>query len=96
VTTTAAATTVNASVRSARLGASFGTPPGRNATGGQVALPRGASAVLVLSLVIADTVNYLAARLGGAPQSEAQRASIAKTCSCYGWKPDLTSVAAQD
>ena len=94
-TTTAAATTVNASAGSARLGASFGTPPAPNAPGGQVALSRGPSAVLFLGLVIAETVNYLGARLGGAPRPEAPRASIAETCSCYGWKPDLTTAPAE-
>ncbi len=95
-TTTAAATTVSGSAGPARFGASFGAPPAPNASGGQVALSRGASAVLFLGLVIADAVNYLGARFGGAPQPAVQRASIAETCSCYGWKPDLTSVPAHE
>ncbi len=89
-TTTGAATRLEASAGPARLGASFGTPPAPNAPGGQVAFSRGASAVLFLGLVIADTVNYLGTRFGNAPRPAPQRASIAETCSCYGWKPDLT------
>lgn len=89
-TTTSAATRLDASTGSARVGASFGTPPPPNAPGGQVTLSRGAAAVLFLGLVIADTVNYLGGRSGSAPSSAPQRASIAETCSCYGWKPGLT------
>lgn len=89
-TTTAAATRLEASAGPARIGASFGTPPPPNAPGGQATLSRGAAAVLFLGLVIADTVNYLGTRFGDAPRPAPQRASIAETCSCYGWTPGLT------
>ncbi len=90
-TTTAAATNVNVSAGSARLGASFGTPPAPNAPGGQLALSRGASALLLLGVVIADAINNLGAP-DAAPRPGARRASIAETCSCYGWKPEVTPV----
>ncbi len=93
-TTTSAATRLEASAGSARIGASFGTPSPPNAPGGRVALSRGASAVLFLGLVVADAVNYLGARFGDAPRPAPQRAAIAETCSCHGWKPVVDSSAA--
>jgi len=87
-TTTSAATSGQASIGPARVGASFGTPAPQGAAGGQVAFPRAASAVLLLGLVIAETVNYLGARFGDAPRSQvAPRHSISSTCSCYGYQP---------
>ena len=90
-TTTGAATRAQISAGSARFGASFGTPPAPGAPGGQVSLQRGASALLLLGLVIGDTLNYLGASLAGAPPSAPRRDSIAETCSCYGWKPGLAA-----
>lgn len=90
-TTTGAATRAHISGGSGRFGAAFGTPPAPGAPGGQVSLPRGASALLLLGLVIGDTLNYLGARLAGAPPSAPRRDSIAETCSCYGWKPGLAA-----
>jgi hypothetical protein len=88
-TTTAVATTGSASAGNARFGASFGAPPAPNAPGSFVALSRDSTGVLFLGMLILDAFNYLGARFGDAPPA-AQRASIAETCSCYGWKPDLT------
>lgn len=88
-TTTSAATRAQASAGSARVGASFGTPAPHGAAGGRVAFSRGASAVIVLGLVVAETVNYLSAKLSGTPQAAASAPlrSIADTCSCYGYQP---------
>ena len=86
-TTTSAATNAQASAGAARVSASFGTPAPQGAAGGQVAFSRGASAVLVLGLVIVETVNYLGARFGDTPKSPAPRHSISSTCSCYGYQP---------
>lgn len=95
-TTTAAATNVNVSAGSARLGASFGAPPAPNASGGQLALSRGPSVLLLLGVVIADVINHLGAPSDAAPRPGTRRASIAETCSCYGWKPDVTPVMAPE
>lgn len=87
-TTTSAATSGQTSVGPARVSTSFGTPAPQGAAGGQVAFPRGASAVLLLGLVIAETVNYLGAKFSDAPPaSSAPQRSIADTCSCYGYQP---------
>lgn len=87
-TTTSAAISGHASVGPARVGASFGAPAPQGAAGGQVAFPRGASVVLVLGLMIAETVNYLGAKFSDAPPaSSAPQRSIADTCSCYGYQP---------
>ena len=87
-TTTSAATSAQASVGPARVGASFGTPAPQGAAGGQLAFSRGASALLVLGLIVAETVSYLSAKFSDAPAaSSALRRSIAETCSCYGYQP---------
>lgn len=89
--TTAAATNVQVSTGTARVGASFGTPAPQGAAGGQVTFPRGASVVLVLGLVIAETVNYLGAKFSDAPPATAApQRSIADTCSCYGYQAPIT------
>lgn len=98
-TTTSAAIRGHASVGSARVSASFGTPAPPGAPGGQISLSRGASVVLILGLLVAETVNYFSAAFADRPQllPEPQR-SIAATCSCYGYKPesDLTSMPASE
>lgn len=72
----------------ARASASFGSPPPARAAGGQVTLSRGASAALVLGLVLAEAVDALGARWREVPPPRRPpRASIADTCSCYGWQP---------
>jgi len=91
VTTTTTSSTVTGSAKVAGGKVSFSSglavPP--NAPGGHLVLSRGASAVLILGLVIADAVNYMSAKLGVKPP-QAQAASISETCSCYGYRPDLT------
>lgn len=86
-TATGAAVRGQISTGSAQLGASFGTPPAPGTPGGQVSLSRGASALLLLGLVIGDTLNYLGATPAGSQPSAPRRGSIAETCSCYGWTP---------
>jgi hypothetical protein len=85
--TTASGSVVPANASGVRL--SFGTPA---SPGGQVSFDRGTSALVVLGGVIADAVNYLAGRFrGDAPAASGTSSSIADTCSCYGYEPDLTS-----
>lgn len=90
-TTVASSVSAGASAGQAKFGASFGSPPPAGATGGQVGFSRGATAVLVLGLVIAEAAEFIGSQFHGTPpaarQSTASRASIADTCSCYGWKP---------
>jgi hypothetical protein len=86
VTTTTTSSTVTGSAKAsgAKVSFSSGTPVSPSAPGGHISLNRGASAVLVLGLVIADVVNYFNARLAAKPQQPAgDGASIAETCSCY-------------
>ncbi|HXF66100.1 MAG TPA: hypothetical protein VNK67_05305 [Burkholderiales bacterium] len=69
-----------------RLSFSSGQVPPPSAPGGHVSLGKGASAALVLGLVLADAVTWLDARLRGqpaAPQAEQGGDSIAESCSCY-------------
>ncbi len=69
----------------ARVGGSFGTPPPAHAAGGQVTFSRGASAVLVAGLVIAEAVDVIGAWFKpAAPRIERLPAeNISHTCSCY-------------
>jgi hypothetical protein len=90
--TTSAAMSGQASVGAARVSTSFGTPAPQGAAGGQVVFPRGASAVLVLGLIVAEAVNYLSTKLFDVPPaSAAPQRSIADTCSCYGYQPPTTN-----
>ena len=66
---------------------SSGQPVPSGAQGGQVAFSRGASAVLILGLAIADAVNYFGAKLVKRPALDE---AISQTCSCYGYKPPVT------
>ncbi len=93
-TTTGGSIHGGARIGNARIGGSFGTPPTAHAPGGQLALSKGASAVLVLGLVIAGTVEMISDWFAAEPpQREAAAADgISRTCSCYGWQPGLTPV----
>jgi len=88
VTTTTTSSTVvgGAKAGNARIAFSSGPAVPANAPGGQVTLNKGASAALVLGLVIADLVSYV--RGGAKPASKAAGGPIAETCSCYGYRPD--------
>ena len=91
------ATTTGSSVQgaktigNARISGSFGSAPAPNAPGGQVHFSKGASAVLVLGVLIAGTVDAISELFRPAP-SRIERAavdgSVSQTCSCYGWQPD--------
>ncbi|MBY0269748.1 MAG: hypothetical protein K2X06_07775 [Burkholderiales bacterium] len=96
------ATTTGSSVQAgkqfgnARVGGSFGSPPAAQAAGGQLRLSSGASAVLVVGLVIAGTVEAISDWMRPAAQ-RAERlptGNISQTCSCYASNPELTSEAA--
>ncbi len=95
VTATSTGSSMQAGTRigNARIGGSFGTPPPANAAGGQLTFSRGASAVLVLGLVVAGTVDLVSDWLQPNVPQPPERATggIAHTCSCYGWQPELTT-----
>ena len=63
--------------------ASFSSGPriSPGAPGGHVSLGKGASAVLIMGLVVADLVNYIAGPAGPRPLPPGER--IMETCSCY-------------
>lgn len=79
----------------ARVGGSFGAPPPAHAAGGQVTFSRGASAVLVAGLVIAEAVDVIGAWFRpAAPRAERLSAgNISQTCSCYGGNPEVMPAA---
>lgn len=96
------ATTTGSSVQAgkqfgnARVGGSFGAPLPAHAAGGQVAFSRGASAVLVVGLVIVEAADVIgewfkpvASRTERLPAG-----NISQTCSCYGWQPESISAPA--
>lgn len=76
-----------------RAGFASGTTPAAHAAGGQVAFPRGTSAVLVAGLVIAGTVEWISDWFRpAAPRADRLPAgNISQTCSCYGWQPEPSS-----
>lgn len=94
-TTTSSALRVQAGAGSARVSGSFGASAQQGAPGAQASFSRGASAVLIIGLLVAETLHYLGARFEDqpAPGSGPQRA-IADTCSCYGYRPPETAGAA--
>ena len=77
----------------ARVGGSFGIPPPAHAAGGQVRFSSGASAALVVALVIAGTVDTISDWMRpAAPRMERLPAgNISQTCSCYAINSELTS-----
>lgn len=90
-TVTGSSFNAGASAGQARFGAAFGAPPPPGASGGQIGFSRGAAAVLLLGLAIAETFEFIGSQFRGTPpaqQTVVPRASIAETCSCYGWKPE--------
>jgi hypothetical protein len=93
-TATSSALKLQAGSGGARASGSFGAPAPKGAPGAQVSLSRGASAVLVIGLVVAETLHYLGARAGGqpAPGAGLDRA-ISETCSCYGYRPPEPATA---
>lgn len=98
-----AATTLGSSVQggtrigNARIGGSFGAPRPAHVSGGQVTFSRGASAVLVLGVLIAGAIDELGDWLKSPAPATAERlpeGGISHTCSCYGWQPELTPASA--
>ena len=80
-----------ARIGNARIGGAFGAPPPANAAGGQISLSRGASAMLVLGVLIAGAVDEIGGwfRSSAAPQAgRLPEEPISQTCSCYGWRPE--------
>lgn len=77
----------------ARVGGSFGAPAQGQAAGGQVTFSRGASAVLVVGLVIAGTVDTINDWMRPATQRTERLpvGNISQTCSCYASNSELMS-----
>ena len=92
------ATSIGSSVQAgkqfgnARVGGSFGAPPPVNAAGGQVRFSSGTSALLVVGLVVAGTVDAISDWMRpAAPRAERLSAgNISQTCSCYASNSELT------
>jgi hypothetical protein len=90
-TTTGSSLQGGGRIGNARVAGSFGAPPPANAAGGQISFSRGASAVLVIGVLIAGAVDEIGAwfRSPGTPQAERlPEGPISQTCSCYGWRPE--------
>lgn len=87
-TTTSSSVTGIARTPGAQISISSGAAPAPGAPGGQAVLSRGGGAVLLLGVIVVDAVSQFASWLRGpAPQTAQASASIADTCSCYGYKP---------
>ncbi|MBX3666359.1 MAG: hypothetical protein KF834_11795 [Burkholderiales bacterium] len=96
-TTTGSSVQGGARIGNARVGGSFGAPPPANAAGGQVSFSRGASAVLVLGVLIAGAVDEIGTWFRSPAAARAERLSgepISQTCSCYGWRPEAAPAQA--
>lgn len=80
----------------ARVGGSFGAPAQGQMAGGQVTFSRGASAVLVVGLVIAGTVDTISDWMRPATQRTERLpvGNISQTCSCYASDSESTPSAA--
>jgi len=97
------ATTVGSSVQggtrigNARIGGSFGAPRAAQAGGGQVTFSRGASAALVLGVLVVGAVDEIGGWFKAPAPARAERlpeGGISHTCSCYGWQPESTPAGA--
>ena len=86
-TTTSSAVIGSARASGGRVALSSGAAVAPGATGGQVSLGRSGSAVLVLGIVIVDALSSFTSWLSAPKQAAIEvPASIADTCSCYGYK----------
>jgi hypothetical protein len=92
-TTTGASLSGHAGAAGVSAAASFGSPAPAQGAGGQIVFSRGASAVLILGVVLADMLNNMARGTGTA--SEAAAMSIADTCSCYRPQPEQVQSGAR-
>jgi len=88
-TTTGSSVRGSTSVGNARIGGAFGALPLSPATGGQATFSGGASAVLVLSVVIAELFSDWF-KPAAAPREALAPGGISHTCSCYGWQPEAS------
>ena len=90
-TTTGSSVQGAKTVGKASVSGSFGSAPAPHAPGGQVHFSKGASAVLVLGVLIAGTVDAINALFRPVPsriERVAADGSVSQTCSCYGGQPD--------
>ncbi len=96
-TTTSSSVQAAKQVGNARVGASFGTPPPLNATGGQVRFSSGASAVLVAGLVMIELADVIGEWFKpAAARAELQpKGNISQTCSCHASNAELTTEPAR-
>jgi len=84
VTATGSSVQAGKQFGNARVGGSFGAPLPAHAAGGQVAFSQSASAVLVVALLIAGTVDMISDWMRpAAARVERLSGSISQTCSCY-------------
>ena len=89
-TTTGSSVQGAKTIGNARVSGSFGSAPAPGAPGGQVHFSKGASAVLVLGVLIAGTVDAISDWFKPvSPRIEraADSGPVSQTCSCYGWQP---------
>jgi hypothetical protein len=92
VTTTGSSVQAGKQIGNALVGASFGAPPVPHA-GGQVTFSQGASAALMLIVVIAGTAEMISDwfRPPDAPRNgRGPTGNISQTCSCYASNSELT------
>jgi len=91
-TTTGSAVRGSTQVGNARLSGSFGALPPVNAQGGQVTFGNNGSAVLMIGLAIAGLVEVAGDWFSKPAERREPLApgGISHTCSCYGWRPELT------
>jgi hypothetical protein len=90
-----ASTSGHVSAGSARVSGSFGASTGANAAGGRMSLGPAGSALLVVGLVVVDAVRAAGSWVSGpASAPAAPTEGIAHTCSCYGYRPELTPARA--
>lgn len=93
-TTTSSSLQGQASAGHARASVRFGAAPAPGASGGQLQLSRGGSAVLLIGVAVAGTVDWISQWLRPAAVREVRDdGPISQTCSCYGWQPALTPEA---
>lgn len=87
-TTTASQVSGSAKFSGGKIAFSSGQVPPPGAPGGHAYLGKGASALLVTGVVIADLVNYIR----GEPKAKALPAGtqIMETCSCYQKSDEVT------
>lgn len=96
-TTTGSSVQAGKQFGNARVGGSFGTPPPVNAPGGQVRFSSGASAVLVVALVMVEVADAVGEwfRPAAARAERQPTGNISQTCSCYAGGTEVAALPTQ-